>query len=218
MVSMNATKRHLSFRARTLWVAMLYMNSLRLPTDQSRAARGRMDLETFLANHVRTSTQQRRFFHFTDRKNLASIRSHGLLSARELRRLNLFQQVAAGGDANSLASDMAKGIDDYVCLCFTTSHPMQYICRTQRGLDPVYLHVSPEVIKLPGVMITNAPSNQTGIVPQQASAALDTLDLGVLYKRTDWNNPTVQERLQTAEKYEILVPKRVPVEAVIHGL
>lgn len=140
-----------------------------------------MDLEAFLANHVRTSSQHRRFYHFTDRKNLGSIRAHGLLSARELKRLNLFEQVATGGDANSLATDMVKGTDDYVCLCFTTSHPMHYIVRTQRGLDPVYLHISPEVIKHPGVMIANAPSNQNGVVPQAADLALDALDLEVLY-------------------------------------
>lgn len=177
-----------------------------------------MDLEAFLANHVRSSTQHRRFYHFTDRKNLASIRNHGLLSARELRRLNLIEQVTTGGDANSLAADIAKGTDGYVCLCFTTGHPMQYICRTQRGLDPVYLHLSPEVIKMPGVMITNAPSNQNGVVPQNAAPALDQLDLEVLYNRTNWSDPNIQSRLQVAEKYEILIPNSVPLAAIIYGL
>jgi len=177
-----------------------------------------MELELFLERHVRTSQQHRRFYHFTDRKNLDLIRSHGLLSARELRRLNLFQRVATGGDENSLASDVTKGTDGYVCLCFTTSHPMHYVVRTQRGLDPVYLHVSPEIIKLPGVMITNAPSNQNGVAPQLAATGLDGLDLEVLYKRTDWRDPAIQSRLQTAEKYEILIPKSIPVGAIVHGL
>jgi len=46
-----------------------------------------MELEQFLAERVRISGQHRRFYHFTDRKNLDSIRTRGLLSTRELRRL-----------------------------------------------------------------------------------------------------------------------------------
>jgi len=177
-----------------------------------------MDLEQFLAERVRVSGQHRRFYHFTDRTNLDSIRGRGLLSTRELRRLNLFGNVNTGGDENSLASDIAKGTDQFVCLCFTTGHPMPYIARTQRGLDPVYLHISPEVIKLPGVMITNAPSNQKGVDRVIARDALDGLDLDVIYKRTDWSDSAIQARLQVAEKYEILVPTGVPLAAIIHGL
>jgi hypothetical protein len=177
-----------------------------------------MDLETFLVQHVRGSVQHRRFYHFTDRKNLESIRKHGLLCTSELRRLKLLANVATGGDENSLATDMAKGTDKFVCLCFTTNHPMHYIARTQRGLDPVYLHVSPEVIKFPDVMITDAPSNQDGIVPQAAGGALDNLDLEVIYKRTDWKQAEIRGRLLKAEKYEILIPSHVPVAAIIHGL
>ncbi|WP_441228230.1 DarT ssDNA thymidine ADP-ribosyltransferase family protein [Tardiphaga sp. 20_F10_N6_6] len=177
-----------------------------------------MDIEKFLADFVRTSTQHRRFYHFTDQSNIGSIRTHGLLSTQQLRQKNLLKDVATGGDANSLATDAAKGTDQYVCLCFTTGHPMQYIARTQRGLNPVYLHISPEVLKFPGVMITNAASNQHGVVRVSAAEALDGLDLDVLYKRTDWKLPEIQTRLQAAEKYEILIPDRVPVEAIIHGL
>jgi hypothetical protein len=177
-----------------------------------------MDIEKFLAEHVRGSVQHKRFYHFTDKNNLDSIRKHGLLCTSELRRLNLLDSVATGGDENSLATDMAKGTDKFVCLCFTTNHPMHYIARTQRGLNPVYLHVSPEVIKFPGVMITDAPSNQNGVVRQSAGDALDKLDLEVIYKRTDWTRAEIRSRLQTAEKYELLIPSRVPMEAIIHGL
>jgi hypothetical protein len=49
------------------------------------------------------------------------------------------------------------------------NHPMAHVAMNdERKLDTVYLGIDPKVIKLPDVMITNAPSNQNGIerVPQ----------------------------------------------------
>ncbi len=120
---------------------------------------------------------------------------------------------------NSLNSDHMKGTDEYVCLCFTNNHPMAHIAMNDdRKLDPIYLAIDPQVIKLPNVMITNAPSNQSDIVRVPAAAALDGLDLEVLYKRTDWSNADIQGRLQKAEKYEILVPGSLAKQYITRGL
>src|SRR5690349_16201859 len=110
-----------------------------------------MDLEHFLATHVRGSTQHKRFYHFTDKKNLDSIRKQGLYCTRELRRIGAFPNVTAGGDANSLASDLQKGTDAYTCLCFTRGHPMCYVATAAGRIDPVWLEINPEIIKLRGV-------------------------------------------------------------------
>jgi hypothetical protein len=178
-----------------------------------------VELDHFLAETLAKSTQHRKFYHFTDRKNLPLIRQYGLLSTRELRRLGLFNGVKTGGDANSLSSDQDKGTDGYVCLCFTNSHPMVHIAMNDdRKLDPVYLEIHPSVLKFPNVMITNAPSNQSGIVPVPAATALDGLDLEVIYTRTDWSNAEIQTRLQKAEKYEILIPTKLEKEHIIGGL
>jgi len=118
-----------------------------------------MDLEKFVTKIVRLSTQHKRFYHFTDKKNLPLIREHGLLSTGELKSRELFEDVVTGGNANSLESDRQKGTDQFVCLCFTDNHPMEYVARRDRKLDPTYLEIDPDVIKLPGVMLTNAASN-----------------------------------------------------------
>jgi hypothetical protein len=177
-----------------------------------------MDIDVFLTNTVGKSTQHKRFYHFTDRKNLDSIRSHGLLCTRSLRAKKLFDGTITGGDANSLESDAAKGTDKYVCLCFTDSHPMAFIARTERNLDPVYLQVDPQVLKLPGVMITDAPSNQNGVERIPAAKALDSLDLEVLYTRMVWSVPEINARLRVAEKYEILVPRGLATKYILAGL
>ena len=177
-----------------------------------------MDLEHFLATHVRGSPQHKRFYHFTDKKNLESIRKHGLYCTGELRRSGMFPNVVTGGDANSLASDVQKGTDGYACLCFTRGHPMCHVATAAGRIDPVWLEVSPEVIKLPGVMITNAPSNQHGVERIAAAQALDQIDLPIIYTRMDWTVPEIKARLDIADKYEILIPLGVHVSNIVAGL
>ncbi len=176
-----------------------------------------MDFDAFL-KMVRGSNLQSRFFHFTDKKNLNSIRAHGLLSTAELRQRKMFGNVKPGGDANSHQSDINSGTDKYVCLCFTTSHPMFHVAQNdERKLDPTWLSIDPEVIKVNGVMLTNAPSNQGGVeVP--AGQALKVLDLPILYQWTDWDVGDNYQRRQTARSAEILVPKEVAVKYIVRGL
>lgn len=83
-----------------------------------------------------------------------------------------------------------------------------------RKLDPTYLHIDPEVIKLPGVMVTSAASNQSGVERKLASVGLDELDLPVVYTWMEWKDPKILTRLKVAEKYELLVPKHVPLAYV----
>jgi hypothetical protein len=178
-----------------------------------------MNLDQFLSETLGKSTQHQKFYHFTDRKNLPLIRQHGLLSTSELRRRGLLENVKTGGDAISLQSDSAKGTDAYVCLCFTRNHPMAHVAMMDdRKLDPIYLEIDPQVIKRPNVMITNAPSNQAGVDRIAATAALDGLDLEVLYKRTDWTNAEILARLRAAEKYEILIPGSLAKQHIVRGL
>ncbi|MDE0412180.1 MAG: hypothetical protein OXI37_08215 [Gammaproteobacteria bacterium] len=47
------------------------------------------------------------------------------------------------------------------------------------------------------------------------SDAIPQLDTEVLYSRTDWSNPEIQNRLQAAEKLEVLVPNAVPRELIV---
>lgn len=176
-----------------------------------------MKLDEFLTT-VRSSKQFNHFYHFTDRKNLDSIRARGLLCTGELRRLGVFTDVIAGGDAASQKSDAKNGTDKYVCLCFTKNHPMSHRA-SERGVDPVYLSINPDIIKVADVMITDAPSNQDGVVPQAASMALDSLHLDPIYQWIDWKvHPEAYEHRKIAEKYEILVPKQIAADYIVEGL
>ena len=153
------------------------------------------------------------FYHFTDERNLGSIRAHGLLSMRELRNRGIVP--VAGGNQWSLDADLRAGMDRYVHLCFLRQHPMEWSARQDGRIERSrFLRVNPEVLMLPDVMITDQVSNKSGVVPKPANDMIPTLDFKVMYTRTDWKDPAIQERRQRAKLYEILVPARVPPDLI----
>jgi hypothetical protein len=77
-----------------------------------------------------------------------------------------------------------------------------------------FLRVSPEVLTIPGVMITDQVSNKSGVIPEPANDMIPKLDFKVMYTRTDWKDPEIKERRQRAKLYEILIPTRVAPELI----
>jgi hypothetical protein len=153
------------------------------------------------------------FYHFTDERNLCSIREHGLLSMRELRQRGI--SPVAGGNQWSLDADLRAGMDAYVHLCFLRQHPMEWSARQDGRIERSrFLRVEPEVLTLPGVMITDQVSNKSGVLPKPADDMIPGLDFKVMYTRTDWKDPAIQARRQRAKLYEILVPTTVPPDFI----
>lgn len=174
-----------------------------------------MDLDRFLNKHLLVATSLHRYFyHFTDTRNIDLIRKYGLLSLRQLKEKNI-EIPAPGGNELSWDLDSKNGMDAYVHLCFTRNHPMEYAARTNGTIKDVkYLKIKPEVIKVPGALIADGVANKKGVVPRPAREMLDVLDLEIIYTRTDWCNPEVKARLKAAEKFELLIPKRVPLNLI----
>jgi hypothetical protein len=173
-----------------------------------------MDLQDFI-KLVKGSKQQSVFFHFTDTLNIPSIKEHGLLSTRELARAGL--KPIYGGNQWSLDQDKICGMDKYVHLCFRPSHPMEHLAVGDgRIAKSTFISIKPEIILVSGALITDEVSNKAGVVPMQPETALDSLDLKVLYERTDWNNSDIQARLKAAEKYELLIPDRIILDHIQH--
>ncbi|MGY3652534.1 hypothetical protein ACVWW2_007825 [Bradyrhizobium sp. LM4.3] len=61
-----------------------------------------MDLDRFLTQVLGKSSQHQKFYHFTDRCNLPSIRQNGLLATAQLRSKGMFDKIKTGGDDNTL--------------------------------------------------------------------------------------------------------------------
>ena len=153
-------------------------------------------------------------YHFTDRRNLPRIREVGLLSRAKLRELEI-EIPAPGGNDWSHEADLWKGLDEYVHLCFRNNHPMEYTARQDGRIDEsIFLRIHPEVLEFEGVKFTPDVSNKSGIPIYSIDDAHEMIDFEVLYTQTDWRDPVIQERLQQAEKCEILVPDEIPLELI----
>jgi hypothetical protein len=158
-------------------------------------------------------SSRRGFFHFTDTRNIPSIRTHGLLSLKRLQDEGL--KPITGGNDWSLDADRRRGLDGYVHLCFHRSHQMEYAARERGGIDKsVFLRVAPEVLRIKGVLMSLDVSNQSGVKCLPPDDAIPQLDLDVLYKKLDWRDIEIRKRLKAAQRYEILVPDHVPVDLI----
>lgn len=154
-------------------------------------------------------------YHFTDRRNLPSIREHGALyPMTKLRKKNI-KVVAPGGNEWSQDADGMKGMDAYVHLCFRNNHPMEYLARQEGRIgDTIFLQIHPDVLAFDGVLFTDDVANKSGVKTYTIDEARKIIDFEVLYTRTDWSDPKIQKRLQQAEKCEILVPKKIKLEMI----
>ena len=63
-------------------------------------------------------------------------------------------------------------------------------------------------------MFTDDVSNKAGVEIHTIQEARKLIDFEVLYTRTNWSDPDIQKRLQQAEKCEILVPKKIPLDLI----
>lgn len=172
-----------------------------------------MEIAAFL-RVVNRNPQQAYFFHFTDTRNLPSIREHGLLSLRELGARGI-PIPAPGGNPLSQEIDVSRGLDAYVHLSFTASHPMDYRAKMDGRIErSKYLQIDPAVAEIEGVVATLDVSNGRGVEPLPLRSALDGLDLEVLYTRMNWADPEVKKRLNAARRCELLIPGSVPREFI----
>jgi ssDNA thymidine ADP-ribosyltransferase DarT-like protein len=153
-------------------------------------------------------------YHFTDTRNLASIRQLGGLYPRaELSKMEA--EVYPGGNEWSQDADDMVGMDRFVHLCLRPKHPMEHIARQEgRIVESIFLIIDPGVLSQKGVMFTPGVSNKSGMQVLEIEEGCGTIDFEVLYEYTNWNDSQIQERLQTVEKCEVLVPKLIPLSYI----
>lgn len=156
------------------------------------------------------------FYHFTDTRNITSIRATGgLYSLVELKKRKIAIP-APGGNEWSHDADAIKQVDRYVHLCFLQYHPMEYKARKDgRIIKSLFLEIHLDILERDGVMFAPDVANKSGIPIYPVAEAMDKIDFEVLY------NPLIQEtrsdayeRLQLARKAEILVPDYISLDFI----
>lgn len=113
---------------------------------------------------VKTLDQIPRLYHFTDRRNLESIRSQGGLHPLSDLVTRGVKVPAPGGNQWSRDADELKGMGHYVHLCFRSNHPMEYLARQDGRIgDSIFLEIHASVMQFPDVMFTPDVSNKAGV-------------------------------------------------------
>ncbi len=159
---------------------------------------------------IESSNRPPFLYHFTDTRNIPSIVQHGLLSRTEIE-IRAIQGTHHGGNQWSFEQDDRMGVSDYVHLCFFNQHPMEFLAKKDGRIEESYfIKILPKVLERSGVRFCAGVSNSTGRQLLGFEDLENHLDLEILFKRTDWREQEVQERLKAAKKYEILFPKKVP--------
>ncbi len=156
---------------------------------------------------------KRRLFHFTDSRNLESIRKHGLLSTHEITGKAI--DAITGGDVSSLGIDRHKGFDRYVRVSFCRSHPMSHVAKQRGSIQELrILTVCPTVLLRDGVKLADrvATDNEANIglvdemVPQ--------MDLTATYQYLEWKDAGNRARRNAAEKWEAMIPGAILIKDI----
>jgi len=155
------------------------------------------------------------FYHFTDVRNIDSIRSsRGLLSWAELNRRGI-RTIALGGNDWSHEADQRIGLDEYIHLCLLPEHPMEYRARQDgRIQDSRFLKINCKVLMFDEIRFTQDVSNKRGVSFLTLDEACDALDFEAVYEHTDWKDPLIKQRRLAAKKYELLIPNYIPLELI----
>lgn len=116
-------------------------------------------------------------YHFTDPRNLQSIKKYGLLSWEQLLNKNIIHYPASNDLSRNL--DRRYNLEDYVRLSLNQNHPMfSAALYYGRVKSLVWLKVKPSVIDLPGTLFsnTNATCNHV-VINQIKDTALKSNDI-----------------------------------------
>ena len=153
-------------------------------------------------------------YHFTDKRNLESIRKHdGLWSTAKLKEKGI--EFHAGGNQHSLDADEMFGMDQYVHLCFSIEHPMAYLAKNDGRIEQLqwlYVDEPDAVFEIDGVRYCAEVSNKSGAQLYTVEHARKHFDDVALYDYLVWKEGDNYARRKAVEKCEILVPAHLPLK------
>ncbi len=152
-------------------------------------------------------------YHFTDYRNLESIRSHGgLYSPRQCKQRGI-SVAAPGGNEGSRRTDQRRGLQDYVHLSLNPRLPMMYVARREGRLKYVkILQIDPSVIYLEPTLFSDVNALDREARLGSGIESFERIDLGLA------TGPRLYMDLEQTEKKrfqaEVLVKCHVPLNLI----
>lgn len=148
-------------------------------------------------------------YHFTDVRNLDSIREYGGLYSYWGCKQKGIEVPAPGSDRNSRVRDQSQGLQDYVRLGFNQNPPMLHIAReAERIKDYAILEVDPSVAYLRSTCFSNINANDGQARVGGDFETFEQIRLHIATRR--WEGEEEKRYFQA----EVLVEGHVPLDFI----
>lgn len=153
-----------------------------------------------------------KLYHFTDRDNLESIiQNGGLYSWADCEDKNITIAKPGGGDL-SHNLDRRGGLQHYVRVSFTRSHPMMYVAMNDgRISNPVILEIDPEVVYWAGTRYADRNATRNGARVGDTLDDFKAIHFQTVKAHNYFDLDTDEQPFYQAE---VLVNHFIPLEAI----
>ena len=163
-----------------------------------------------IRNHL-SANNIRCLYHFTDRRNLDSIRRNGGLYSWQYCDAHNIEIPYAGGDSTSRSLDCRYDLEDYVRLSFCDDHPMTYRL-SQNGYDLVLLKITVDVAELETTLFSDMNATDNNCRYGSTLADLQRVDLNATQQHYLRNTDPLFKKHQA----EVLVKTFIPIDKIIN--
>lgn len=153
-------------------------------------------------------------YHFTDKKNLPSIKKYGGLYSWDYCARSNIEVIKPGGNECSRSKDMEKGLQNYVRLNFYHSPPMYWALKNERNYNLVILRVDPSVIYWKSTKFSdeNAASYYACVGDKLSDFKKIKLELAT-NKYKIWNDDALRSNKRFVQA-EVLVEEHIPCKYI----
>lgn len=148
-------------------------------------------------------------YHFTDRKNIKSIKEkRGLLSWDYLHKNNI-KIVNQGGTNESMQLDLRYGLEDYVRLSFCQDHPMKHRLIVE-GADIILLRISLDVVTFADTLFSNMNATDSSHIHGGGLADLNKVNFSAV-KQSYLSRDDIDFKYHQAE---VMVKRFIPIDYI----
>jgi len=150
--------------------------------------------------------------------NVPSILTHGILSHNKAKEME-HESCASQDIQDRRARVIVPGggpLHDYVNLYFNARNPMMYSIKESHNTLTV-LSISPDIIDLPGIIVTDRNASRDFTLFKPASDGLDIIDPELIFAEhwTHPNDPIKYDEHQGIMCAEVLVPTKADAHYIL---
>jgi len=159
-------------------------------------------------NKIVTSRNIRTLYHFTDKRNIQSIKQQGALYSWFFCDTHSIAIPFPASNDLSKNLDVRKGLEDFVRLSLNPDQPMMHVVR-YRGIDPYILEISPEVIYWLDTQFSNVNATANNSIIGSSLPHFQNINFYIALG-TNWTTPEEKAQYQA----EILVKTKIPIQFI----